>query len=106
MRLITRGPGPHVDVGVRGTLVRVGNREFETADLQAQSAVIVDIRKSGGQIVEGGEGFQVAAIEIPPIRTEEVDTGEVDEDGNPVIERRQIPLGPDLVAVTLWTIQK
>lgn len=106
MRLITRGPGPHIDAGVKGPIVTVGNREIDASELQSQSAVIVDIRMSGGQITEGGEGFQVAAIEIPPARHEEVDTGEVDEDGNPVIERRQIPLDPDLVTVTLWTIQK
>ena len=106
MRLITRGPGPHADVGVDGAIVTVGGQAYNTEERQAQSAVMIDLRQEGGQITEGGAGFQVATIEIPPIRTEDVDTGEVDEDGNPVIERRQIPLDPDLVTVILWTIQK
>lgn len=106
MRLITRGPGPHADVGVSGAIVTVGGNAYNTEERQGQSTQLIDLRESAGKIAEGGKGFQVATIEIPPARTEEVDTGNVDEDGNPVMELNQIPLDPDLVTVTLWTIQK
>lgn len=107
MRIITRGPGPHPDVSVSGALVAVGDKTYDTEALQKESEKLIDLRRpASGEITEGGPGFQVASIQIPPSRAEEVITGKDDEDGNLIIELQLLPLNPDQVVITLWTTQK
>lgn len=107
MRIITRGPGPHPDVSVSGYLVAVGDKTYDTEAMQKESEQLIDLRRpASGEITEGGPGFQAASVQIPPYRTEEVSTGEDDEDGNPIIELQRVPLNPDQVVITLWTTQK
>jgi len=107
MRIITRGPGPHPDVSVSGKLVTIGGKSYETEARQKASEQLINLRQaSNGDIKEASTGFQVASIQIPPYRTEEVDTGEFDDEGNPVIELQRVPLDPDQVVITLWTIQR
>jgi hypothetical protein len=107
MRLITRGPGPHPDVSVAGKLVIIGGETYDTEGRQKESEQLIDLRQApNGDIAEASEGFQVASVQIPPYRSEEVETGEVDDEGNPVIELQRVPLNPDQVVITLWTIQR
>lgn len=107
MRILTRGPGPHTDVAVDQALVTIGGTQYDTEARQGESEQIIDLRSDDtGAISEGGDGHQVASIRIPPYRTEEVDTGETDEDGNPVIERQRLPINPDQVVITLWTLKR
>jgi hypothetical protein len=107
MRIITRGPGPHPDVSVAGVLVTIGGDSYNAEHRQKESELLIDLRQeANGGIVEAATGFQVASIRIPPYITQEVDTGEVDDEGSPVIEPQRVPLNPDQVVITLWTTQR
>lgn len=104
MRMKTVGAGPHPDVSVAGGIITLGEAIVDCAERQEDSAVVVDLRQpQNGPITEGGDGRQLASIHIPPKRYVEVDTGETDEQGEPIIERQAEPLDADQVAVTLWT---
>lgn len=107
MRMQTRGAGPHPDVSVSGSVVTVGEVAVNCEERQDESAVLIDLRQDrGGPVTEGGEGRQVASVYIPPRRYEEVETGETDDEDNPVMSREAVPLDCDHVLVTLWTIQR
>lgn len=107
MRMQTRGAGPHPDVSVSGSVVTVGEVAVNCEERQDDSAVLIDLRQDrGGPVTEGGAGRQVASVYIPPRRYEEVETGETDDEGNPVVSREAVPLDCDQVLVTLWTIQR
>lgn len=107
MRMQIRGAGPHPDVSVSGATITIGDVTIDAAARQDESAVDVALRQEGsGSVTEGGSGHQIAAIQIPPTRYEEVDTGETDDDGEPVIERQAVALDPDEVLVTLWTVRQ
>lgn len=107
MRMQTRGAGPHPDVSVSGSVVTVGEVTVNCEERQDESAVLIDLRQErGGPVTEGGEGRQVASVYIPPRRYEEVETGETDDEDNPVMSREAVPLDCDQVLVTLWTIQR
>ena len=107
MRILTRGPGPHVDVSIDQALVTISGNQYDTETRQEDSDQVIDLRAdSYGAVVEGGAGHQVASIRIPPYQTEEVNTGETDEEGNPIIERNRLPINPDQVVITLWTLKR
>lgn len=107
MRMQTRGAGPHADVSVSGSEVTVGEVTVNCESRQDESAVMIDLRQDkSGPVTEGGSGRQVASVYIPPRHYHEVETGEADEDDNPVMSREAVPLDPDQVLVTLWTIQR
>lgn len=104
MRITTKGPGPHPEIATNGTELSVGSLTLDAAERQGDRAQVIDIRCDGeGQLSEGGGGRNVASIHIPPMRHEEVETGETGEDGEPEIERRAIELNGQDVRVTLWT---
>lgn len=105
MRMQTRGAGPHPDVSKAGSVVTIGGVTIDCEPRQAETAVIVDLRQERpGEVVEGGSGRQVASVYIPPRRYQEVVTEEVGDDGQPVVAREAVPLDPNEVLVTLWTI--
>lgn len=103
MRLQIRGVGPMPDISISGTAVTVSGVEIDAAKRQADSAQIIDIRSDGRDAHEGGDGRQLATVEIPPMRHQIVDTNETDEDGEPITQREPVELDPDHVLVTLWT---
>lgn len=107
MRMQTRGAGPHPDVSVSGSVVTVGEVTVNCEERQDESAVMIDLRQEkSGPVTESGGGRQVASVYIPPRRYQEVATGETDDEGNEVVSREAVPLDPDQVLVTLWTIQR
>lgn len=107
MRMQTRGAGPHPDVSKAGGVVTIGDVTIDCETRQAETAVIVDLRQERpGQVVEGGGGRQVASVYIPPRRYQEVATEEIGDDDQPVMAREAVPLDPNEVLVTLWTIQQ
>lgn len=104
MRVQTQGPGPHPDFAIAGSVVTVGNLSIDCAERQGDIQTVIDLRRAGGAIREGGDGHQVASIHIPPRRYEMVETAEADdgEDG-PGEARQALPLDPNEVLVTIWT---
>jgi hypothetical protein len=103
MRIRTLGPGPHHDISIAAGVVTVGEVTLDVAERQADTATVIDLRCSGGQVREGGDGHQVASLHIPPRRLQEVETGETDDEGNPEHALEPVPLDPAEVTVTLWT---
>lgn len=103
MRVRTIGAGPHPDISKSGAVLEIGGVTIDCSDHQGDSAEIIDLRYQDGAVTVGGDGRQVASVHIPPRQYREVDTGEVDEDDNPVIEREAVPFDPNTVLVTLWT---
>jgi hypothetical protein len=108
MQIRTIGQGPHPDIAIAGSTVTVAGVEIDTAERQDESQQIIDIRLDGGIVSEGGSGYQLASIVIPPRRYEEIvsEAGEGEESPESQEEaaesRIAVPLDPRHVAVTIW----
>lgn len=48
----------------------------------------------------------MAQVDIPPRVYVEVETGEIDEQGNPVKILQPVPLNMDKVTLTLWSVKE
>jgi len=101
--------GPKASYSLHGTelTISVPNIGSITVDLQAkqeqvQKVIDISLDHSFTRLVEGVGSWYVATIEIPPIATELFDTGDVDENGNPVMAQRELPLDTSKVKVHLW----
>lgn len=106
MRIKTMGAGPHPDISIVGNTVTINEHSIDCESRQGDSAQIIDIRQQGGQVNEGGSGHQLASIHIPACQYEEVDTGETDDESNPIIAREKLAFNSNKVLVTLWTYNK
>lgn len=91
--------GPKANYGLNGTnmTISVANVGDLTVDLQAkqsdvQKNVDISLDRSFSRLVEGAGAWYVASIEIPPVSKELYDTGEVDENGDPIMAQRELPL--------------
>lgn len=78
-----------------------------TLDLQAKQTSVrqnIDVSLDRGflQLAAGIGSWYVATIEIPPVATELYETGATDEDGNPVMASRELPLDTSQVKLHLW----
>ena len=97
--------GKHPKVGTDGNLLEIGGHQIDLGDRQRQQAVTLDLSLDhDGQIVEGGEGWYVANVTIPPAHFQEVE-GEPDPTtGEPLLQLEQQPVNLDLVVVNLWAL--
>lgn len=105
MQVKTVGQGPHPDFSISGHLISVAGIEIDAAARQDEGQTVIDIRQSGGTVSEGGDGYQLATIVIPPrayelIETEGTATDGEEDGGN--TERRAVPLDTRRVTVTVW----
>ncbi|MDY0204938.1 MAG: hypothetical protein RBR49_12560 [Desulfovibrio desulfuricans] len=100
MRIQTVGAGPHPDFSKVGCVVTIAGVSIDCAERQTDSAEIIDLRDvdGSGRVVEGGSGYQVASIHIPPRVY-----GDAACDGEDGAEHRPVDLDPGTVLVTLWT---
>ncbi|MDY0349063.1 MAG: hypothetical protein RBR13_09585 [Tenuifilaceae bacterium] len=100
MRIQTVGAGPHPDFSKTGCVVTIAGVRIDCAARQTDSAEIIDLRDAdgAGRVVEGGGGYQVASIHIPPRVYVDAPLDDGDE-----AERRPVDLDPGTVLVTLWT---
>ncbi len=101
--------GPKANYGLNGTnmTISVANVGDLTVDLQAkqsdvQKNVDISLDRSFSRLVEGVGAWYVASIEIPPVSKELYDTGEVDENGDPIMAQRELPLDTTKVKLRLW----
>jgi len=103
MQVRTVGPGPHPDFGISAGIVTVAGVTIDTAARQADAQQVIDIRTAAGIAQEGGSGYQLASIQIPPRRyvvTEDAAADEEEADGG---SREATPLDTQQVKVTIWS---
>lgn len=93
MRLEFKQAPPHPEYHLDGTKLVLDGQEYKLDELQQDSEKIINLKD--------GERF-LANIILPPREYEEVDTGEVDEEGNAVINRQAKPLNIARVRLVLW----
>lgn len=103
MQVRTVGQGPHPDFGISGSVVTVAGVEIDAAARQTDAQQIIDIRTSGGTAQEGGSGYQLASIQIPPRRYVVTEGDATDEDGADGSSREATPLDTQQVKVTIWS---
>lgn len=101
MQVRTMGQGPHPDFSIAGGVVTVAGVAIDCAARQGDSQHVIDIRRESGSAQEGGGGYQLASIRIPPRQYVEVEE-EAPGEGAPGTAREARPLDPHQVAVTVW----
>lgn len=103
-----KNAGPKAPVELDGTVLTIGGAEGVQVDLaerQQGTRAVVDVTmRPDGAPGEGLHGWYVATVAIPARRYRMVETGETDEEGNPIEERQAIPLDAGAVEVNLWAL--
>lgn len=107
MQIKTIGQGPHPDFSINGSIVTVAGIEIDAEARQSEAQSVIDIRQSGGVAHEGGNGYQLATIVIPPRDYELIEakgkpTEPTEGEEGENTERRALPLDTRRVAVTIW----
>ncbi len=73
------------------------------AEKEQDVEVLVDISLGeGGTLIEGIGKWYVATIIIPPRTYHMVDTGQVNENGEPIMVPEADPVNPDNIKLCLW----
>jgi hypothetical protein len=98
--------GPKIDYALDGTVLTLGGGavSIDLAARQQDTETVIDICRDDGHLVEGVGRWYVATIIIPPRRYHLVDTGQVDENGAPVLAREALPLDTNSVVLNLWAV--
>ncbi|WP_422448177.1 AAA family ATPase [Thermoanaerobacterium sp. DL9XJH110] len=98
--------GPKIDYTLDGTVLTLGGGavSVDLATRQQDTETVIDICRDDGHLVEGMGRWYVATIIIPPRRYHLVDTGQVDENGAPVLASEALPLDLDAVVLNLWAL--
>lgn len=97
---------------IEGALIFVGAGKntviINVQERQSDKEEVIDIYQDNmGTLVEGEKSLWYAAtIIIPPRQYHMVDTGQVDDQEQPVFEKEQLPLDMDAVTVVLWPLNK
>lgn len=103
MQVQTVGQGPHPDFSIAGNTVTVDGVAVDCEARQADSQTVIDISSRDGNAAEGGGGYLLASVRIPPRHYELVDSadpaGEEDEQNT---TREALPLNAGRVVVTIW----
>lgn len=75
------------------------------AKRQADSETVVDVFcDMQGSYSEERSDLYVANIIIPPRQYRYIETGEIDDKGNPVIKKEALPLDVEAVTLILWPV--
>lgn len=102
MQVRTQGRGPHPDFSIAEGIVTVASVVIDCAERQGDSQTVIDIRQHQGIAQEGGGGYQLASIRIPPRRYQEVEGEPLEGEEEPSTLREAQPLDPRQVEVTIW----
>lgn len=102
MQVRTQGQGPHPDFSIAEGIVTVAGVVIDCAERQGDSQTVIDIRQHQGIAQEGGSGYQLASIRIPPRRYVEVEGEPQEGEEAPSATREAQPLDPRQVEVTIW----
>jgi len=82
-------------------------QEFDLDALQADEPcrVLFSVDRQG--IVSANaksDYWLIAAVDLPPVQYDEVDSGEKDEDGSPIITKSASTLKGEDIGVTVWAL--
>ena len=80
-----------------GAILNIHGTGHDLVSLQENEQKIVDVLD---------DGRFVANIIIPPAKYEEIETEEVDEQGNNITKRLKKPLDVESVTLNLWKLEK
>ncbi len=95
MQIEYKGNPPYWKYELSGSVLTIGEHQLDLEDLRSDTEVVIDLKDEDGNFI--------ANVIIPPNEYELVDTGEKDEQGNPVYEQRLKPLNLDKVRLVLWS---
>ena len=89
---------------VSGTVLTVGEVVIDLQERQQETQRVIDICLDNNlqTMREGLGAWYVATIVVPPIQRELYDTGEIDEEENPIMAERILPLDMNKVELRLW----
>lgn len=96
--------GPFINYALNGSVLTVGDLVIDLSVSQEDSQIAIDITRDGNTLTKGlgGRGGYVASVTLPPKQYNLVDTGTVDNYGNPVLNRVALPLDTNKVMLSLW----
>lgn len=96
--------GKKAPYSVAGTVLTVGSVTIDLQERQQSVQRVIDVCLDNQlqTMAEGLGAWYVATIVVPPIERELYDTGEVDDEGNPVMAERNRPLDMSKVQLRLW----
>jgi len=100
--------GPKADYSVNGTVLTIQGVEIDLADRQRDVQNVVDV-SLGSDLTSAAEGvgaWYVATIVIHPREYELVDSGQVDDQGNPIMIPQALPLDMSKVELRLWALPR
>ena len=98
--------GPKADYSVNGTVLTVHGVAIDLAARQQDVQTVVDI-SLGSDLTTAAEGvgaWYVATIVIPPREYQLVDSGQKDDQGNPIMIPQALPLDMSKVELRLWAL--
>ncbi|GEA17482.1 AAA family ATPase [Moorella sp. E306M] len=100
--------GPKAEYSLNGTVLTVHGVSVDLAARQRDVQTVIDISLGSdfATAAEGTGAWYVATIVIPPREYDLVDTGQVDENGNPVMTPEPKPLDMNKVELRLWALPR
>lgn len=110
MIIVEKNEGRKIPYEVSGTKIIFDDEAmYNLTKYERDDANHLDIcRDAYGNLVNGvpdSAGRYVAQIDIPGRSYIEVETGQEDEDGQPIKQPQAVPLDMDQVALTLWSVE-
>lgn len=106
MIIVEKTPGEKIPYELAGNLLMINQELYlNLPAYQRDYPVSLDItRNEYGMLVMGISRTYVAQIDIPAREYVEVDTGEVNDDGQPITEFQPQPFNIETVTLTLWGV--
>lgn len=108
--VVEKNEGEKIAYEVSGTKIIFGEDELmvNIKSRERDEEVMLDICKDTQDGLTVGVNTEareyVAQVTIPARGYEIVDTGEQDEDGNPIMERKALPFDMKKCTLTLWAL--
>lgn len=108
--VVEKNEGEKIAYEVSGTKIIFGEDELmvNIKSRERDEEVTLDICKDTQDGLTVGVNTEareyVAQVTIPARGCEIVDTGEQDEDGNPIMERKALPFDMKKCTLTLWAL--
>lgn len=108
--VVEKNEGAKIPYEVSGTKIIFGDDELmvNCKSRERDYEVTLDVCRDTADGLTVGVNTEareyVAQVAIPERQYEEIDTGEQDEDGKPIMERRALPFDMRKCTLTLWAL--
>lgn len=108
MFITSLNEGPKAEYSLDGVVLTVQGVSMDLAARQRDVRTVIDISLCNDltTAAEGAGPWCIATVVIPPREYELVETGEIDEDGNPVMQQAVRPLDLSKVEMRLWALPR